>query len=171
MRSPKPDTNTTVSTRVDDDDGRHRQRRALSEPHTCAGCGVGYLRRRWVPLTDDRAAVLAASPLTTHTLCPACHALASSTVGSLHVEGLFFREHQEDIEHLIDREAERAREEDPLGRVLSRLQVTPDALIVSTTTEQLAQRIGHALHKAYAGTVTYRFSHENTLTRVTWHRD
>jgi hypothetical protein len=43
--------------------------------------------------------------------------------------------------------------------------------MLSTTTEHLAQRLGHALEKAFDGKVDYDFSHENKLARVTWRRD
>jgi hypothetical protein len=44
-------------------------------------------------------------------------------------------------------------------------------LIVTTTTEHLAQRLGHALKKAFCGEVQYDFSHENKLARVSWKRE
>jgi hypothetical protein len=46
-----------------------------------------------------------------------------------------------------------------------------ERLVISTTTEHLAQRLGHALEKAFDGEVRYHFSHENKLARVYWHRD
>lgn len=42
---------------------------------------------------------------------------------------------------------------------------------VTTTTEHLAQRLGHALEKAFDGEVRYDFSHENKLAHVYWRRD
>ena len=44
-------------------------------------------------------------------------------------------------------------------------------LVITTTTEHLAQRLGHALEKAFGGEVRYDFSHENKLARVYWQRD
>ncbi len=170
MRSDKPYSNVTFTKRVDHDGGRHRTARAGGEPRVCSGCGAAYIRRRWIAATDERATTLAATPSVTRTLCPACRSLQSVPLGYLHVDGAFFVQHQEDIERLVEREAERALEDNPLGRIVSRAR-TPGELTIATTTEHLAQRLGHALHKAYAGTVTYRFSHENKLTRVSWHRD
>ena len=171
MRSDKSYSNVTFTKRVDHDGGRHRPPRAASEPRTCTGCGAAYVHRRWVAATNPRAIAIASSPIAIKTMCPACRSLASVPMGYLHVDGPFFTEHQEEVERLIDREAERALEDNPLGRIVSRARITPGELVVATTTEHLAQRLGHALHKAYSGTVTYRFSHENKLTRVTWHRD
>ena len=56
-------------------------------------------------------------------------------------------------------------------RFIEDYSVDRDWVAVSTTTEHLAQRIGHALNKAYGGEVHYDFSHENKLARVSWHRD
>jgi hypothetical protein len=44
-------------------------------------------------------------------------------------------------------------------------------LTVTTTTEHLAQRLGHAVEKAFGGNADYDFSHENKLARVSWRRD
>jgi hypothetical protein len=44
-------------------------------------------------------------------------------------------------------------------------------LTLATTTEHLAQRLGHALKKAFKGKVHYDFSHENKLAHVYWQRD
>ena len=46
-----------------------------------------------------------------------------------------------------------------------------DRLTVTTTTEHLAQRLGHAVEKAFGGEVEYHFSHENKVTRVSWQRE
>ena len=170
MRSTKPYTNATFTKRVDHDGGRHRTVRAPQEPRRCSGCGAVYTRRRWLAATDPRAAEVVANVEATHVLCPACRSLASVPAGFLRVEGDFYREHQDEIEHLIDREAERALEDNPLGRIVARDRSAPGVLVVTTTTEHLVQRLGHALEKAYSGHVDYQFSHENKLARVTWHR-
>ena len=56
-------------------------------------------------------------------------------------------------------------------KAVSRIPNDPIALVLSTTTEHLAQRLGPALEKAYDGQLEYDFSHENKLARVTWQRD
>lgn len=47
---------------------------------------------------------------------------------------------------------------------------TENQLVVKTTTEHLAQRLGHALEKAFDGDVRYDFSHDNKFARVYWER-
>lgn len=76
-----------------------------------------------------------------------------------------------DIERLLRNEAERAAEDNPLARIMLWKKNGDRKLTLSTTTEHLAQRLGHALEKAYDGEVEYDFSHENKLARVTWKRD
>jgi hypothetical protein len=46
-----------------------------------------------------------------------------------------------------------------------------DDVLITTTTEHLAIRLGRALEKAFDGRVLYGFSHENKLAHVWWHRD
>jgi hypothetical protein len=79
--------------------------------------------------------------------------------------------HREDIERLIDNETERAGADNPLSRVIKTVRVDVDLLMLSTTDEHLALRLGHALEKAFAGKTRYGFSHENKLVRVRWRRD
>jgi len=71
----------------------------------------------------------------------------------------------------LHNEAERAAEDNPLARIMESKPETTDQLTITTTTEHLAQRLGHALEKAYDGKVRYDFSHENKLAHVYWQRD
>jgi hypothetical protein len=75
------------------------------------------------------------------------------------------------VVHLLENEAERAGEDNPLARILGRNWEGTTGLTVSTTTEHLAERLGHALERAFGGEVTFTFSHENKLARVAWRRD
>jgi hypothetical protein len=91
--------------------------------------------------------------------------------GYVYLEGAFLKGHRDDIERLLRNEAERAAEDNPLGRIMLWKENRRGNLTLSTTTEHLAQRLGHALEKAFDGTVEYDFSHENKLARVYWQRD
>jgi hypothetical protein len=91
--------------------------------------------------------------------------------GYVYLEGAFLIAHRDEIERLLRNEAERAGEDNPLARIMLWKEIAPGKLTLSTTTEHLAQRLGHALEKAFDGTVDYDFSHENKLARVSWRRD
>jgi NMD protein affecting ribosome stability and mRNA decay len=170
MRSHKPYTNTTFTKRVDHDGGRHRGPRAPKEPRLCDRCGAVYVRRRWRTAELAGTALDGRDPIVTR--CPACRQIASGPhQGTLVVRGAFLDAHRDEIEHLLRNEADRAAADNPLARIMAWETPADDGLRLRTTTEHLAQRLGHALHKAYGGDVQYRFSHENKVADVLWLRD
>ncbi len=175
MRSDKPYTNATFTRRVDHEAGRHRPPRAPAEPRVCVTCGAVYSRRRWVTaaVAERQNLPLAgggAAP--TPVRCPACRIIAhGSPAGMLVIDGDFPDAHADDVQALLDNEAARALEDNPLGRIIERRRDADGRLLVTTTTEHLAQRLGQALEKAFTGRVRYDFSHENKFARVYWHRD
>ena len=170
MRSNKRYTNTTFTKRVDHEAGRHRTKRAQPEPAVCALCGAVYSKRRWVA---GDATILSSKQLGSAraTLCPACKRKREGVPsGYLQASGDFLAAHREEIEHLLHNEAARAAEDNPIAHVID-WKGKGKKLALTTTTEHLAQRLGHALKKAFHGEVQYDFSHENKLARVSWRRD
>jgi NMD protein affecting ribosome stability and mRNA decay len=105
------------------------------------------------------------------TVCPACLMIAAGRfAGEVRISGTFAIGHRAEIERLIRNEARRAAEDNPLARIV-RLDGVPEGLLVRTTTEHLAKRVGQALRKAFHGRVHYRFSHENKFAHVMWSRE
>lgn len=92
-------------------------------------------------------------------------------MGILYLAGSFLGEKREEILNLV-RNAERtAMAKNPLERII---RITSDLrypIVVETTSEKLARRLGRALSKACGGTLETRFSHEDKLVRVYWRRD
>ncbi|MGE0363594.1 MAG: BCAM0308 family protein [Vicinamibacterales bacterium] len=169
MRSRKPYTNATFTRRVDHEAGRHRPPRAASEPAVCGTCGAVYRQRRWYPAGSETG--VEAEPPTVVT-CPACARVAQHLPsGFLYLDGAFVAAHRDEIEHLLRAEADRAAEDNPTARIMEWTRDPHHAAVVTTTTEHLAQRLGHALAKAFHGDIRYDFSHENKLARVYWSRD
>jgi hypothetical protein len=173
MSSDKRYTSQNITKRVDHEAGRHRTRRASAEPMVCEVCGNVYADRRWSKPDPER-------PQRKHehfrptqpTVCPACQAVRDRTPsGYVHMDGLFLKSHREEIEKLLRNEAERAEEDNPLARIIGWEKDSRGRVTVTTTTEHLAQRLGHALEKAFSGEVRYDFSHENKLAHVYWRRD
>lgn len=170
MRTSKRWTNVTFTRRVDRAAGRRRADAALAGRPVCAGCGAVNLKRRWVrgTLATQNAHGPAGNG---HTLCPACRLEHEGRfAGEVRVTGTFLSGHRAEIEQLVRNEARRAADDNPLARIV-RLDRLKNGLRVRTSTEHLAQRIGHALHKAMRGNVVYRFSHENKFAHVLWSRD
>lgn len=106
------------------------------------------------------------------TICPACEQMRAGVPnGFVYVYGNFFATHCDEVEQLLRNEAARAGEDNPLARIMEWERSDIDTLVLSTSTEHLAKRLGQALEKAFSGQVHYDFSHENKLARVRWHRD
>jgi hypothetical protein len=80
----------------------------------------------------------------------------------------FLSAHQEEIVHLIRNEEERAKGMNPLERIVE-LTESGEGIVVTTTNEKLAQRIGRTLKSTYQGQTTYRWSEPKFLS-VEWER-
>lgn len=173
MPNKKRYTNATFTKRVDHEAGRHHTARAMSEPAVCRECGAMYGDRRWIAANSDSGNERHKPwQPAREVVCPACEQMRSGEPrGFVYLDGDFLRTHQAEIEQLLNREGERAAEDNPLARIMEVKQGDGHKLTVSTTTEHLAQRLGHALEKAYGGSVEYHFSHENKLARVNWLRE
>ena len=52
-------------------------------------------------------------------------------------------------------------QKNPLDRVIQMVPEGNDRLIIETTTEKLAQRLGKAVYRAYKGSLDFRWSHMN----------
>ena len=175
MRSSKRYSNATFTKRVDHEGrGKHRPTRSPAEPLVCEQCGAEFRHRRWVlahtPVRAQKSAAGLIPPRPT--ICPACTQMRSGVPsGYLRVSGGFYAAHRAEIEQLLLNEAKRTAEDNPLARLMRWEGVRGHELALSTTTEHLAQRLGHALEKAFGGEVRYDFSHENKVARVDWRRD
>ncbi len=173
MRSQKRYTTQTIKKRVDHEAGRHHTQRAPAEPAVCKTCGDVYADRRWSKPDPKRD-----SKKHPHfrpakrVICPACKRMRDLIPsGYLHLEGDFLSEHRDEIERLIHNEADRASIDNPLARIMKWERVAKGRITILTTTEHLAQRLGHAINKAFNGKVRYDFSHENKLAHVWWSRN
>lgn len=167
MRTNTKFTNTNFTKRVDRAAGAHRPARSMKEPSVCAMCDAVYSNRRWVAASATQT-----DRLVTKTICPACKQSRSGQPrGFVFLDGTYFTNHRDEIENLLRNEARRAADDNVLARIIDWTRGDGHKLTLTTTTEHLAQRLGHALHKAFHGKVNYDFSHENKLARVNWLRD
>jgi hypothetical protein len=172
MRTTKRYTNTTFTHKPEPRDDL-RTLEAPAEPIVCAGCGSVYAHKHWSHTASARLRATHAGRPVQVRICGACKRAQSGVPhGFVHVDGDFVRTHRTDIINLLKNEAARAAEDNPLARVLSWHEAGhPDDVLIETTTEHLAVRLGRALEKAFDGRVIYGFSHVNKLAHVWWHRD
>jgi len=145
-------------------------RRAPKGILSCRGCGAVYYRRRWT--LEPTREVLKRVELrdgVSLTCCPACEKMRDHYwLGVVQISGLGAAEKCEIVKLLRNEEA-RAREKNPLERIV-RIADEDGGLRVETTTEKLAQRLGRSLAKARGGKVAYRWSHRNKFARVVWEK-
>lgn len=173
MQTTKRYTNQTFTKHVDDDAGRHRTLRSLPEPAVCEVCGDVYADRRWTqPVAERQSGKREKIHAANKVVCPGCERQRSNVPsGYVYVEGKFFASHHDEVKRLLENEAERTAEDNPMARIMEWQTDKDGKLTVTTTTDHLARRLGHALHKAFHGKVRYGASQRNKLSRVWWQRD
>jgi len=136
----------------------------------CGSCQAVYMNKRWYSEVDAYTAAMQ-KPATVTMVCPACLKIRDNFPGGIvTLKGDYVLPHKQDLIKLIKNEEQRARGLNPLERVMSVKENGYGSLVISTTNEKLAQRIGRAIKKAFHGEVSYRWSHENKLVRVEWVR-
>jgi len=159
----------------------YKKKSAVTDPYlpkggsrkisVCEGCRAVYMNKRWYVDGDIEAARLT-HPVAVKIVCPACLKIRDNFPGGIvTLKGEYVLPHKQGLMRLIKNEEERARGLNPLERVMSVKENGYGSLVISTTNEKLAQRLGRAVKKAFHGEVEYKWSHDNKLVRVDWVRD
>jgi NMD protein affecting ribosome stability and mRNA decay len=140
-------------------------RAKLADATACPRCGATYRKGRWTWQPAPADAV-------TRT-CPACERIAEGyPAGVLRAEGAFAARHRADLIGLVRNVEERERSRHPLKRII-RIASSRSGFEAETTDAKLAQALGRALRKAYAGRLELPPTTADTenLVRVRWTRD
>jgi NMD protein affecting ribosome stability and mRNA decay len=141
-------------------------RRSYKEPTVCPRCGLVYRHRRWQRMPDFDVA----SAAERHK-CPACRKEEDHYVmGIVEISGDFFESRHDEIVNMLRNEEKKSLVNNPLDRIMGIFK-EKSSMRVETTSENLAVHLGRMLHHAYGGDVEYRFSDEQKLVRVFWHRE
>jgi hypothetical protein len=156
--------NTAYKKKVDVEKDMYLPKLSPKEIIKCAGCGSFYHRRHW---SLARPAGFE-EPVHTHPVfCPACLKIRHHFPGGeLELRG-FGAEDRGEIARILRNEEMRAREKNPLERIM-RLYETSAGWKVDTTTEKLAQRLGRSIKSARGGKVAFKWGHNNKFVRVVW---
>ena len=133
-----------------------------AEPAVCPQCGLIYHKGRWQRAARPEKA--------NEYVCPACHrANDRNPAGYITLTGPYLGAHGEELRRLIKNEQERVAESHPLQRIMQ-IEDENGKLIVTTTDLHLARRIGDALHAAFQGELSVKYSPDEFLVRVNWTR-
>ncbi len=148
----------------------YNPRGAKGKVLVCDACHAVYRNKRWYA-DEGLFAEATHDPTAEHSTCPACTKMRDDFPGGIvTLKGDFLRPHKQDVLNLIKNEEGRARGFNPLERVMSVKENDEGSIVIATTNEKLAQRLGRALKKAFNGVVAYRWSRDTKLVRVDWER-
>jgi len=131
-----------------------------AEPAVCPQCGLIYHRGRWQRAARPQHA--------NEHLCPACLRINDrDPAGYITLSGSYVAEHEDEVLRLVRNEAARQGEDHPLARIIE-VAGSKGKLSITTTDVHLARRIGDALHAAFHGELTTRYSPDEYRVRVNW---
>lgn len=141
-------------------------RKSHKEPTLCPRCGLVYRRRRWQRMSDFDPSLAVEQHK-----CPACRKEEDHYVmGIVYISGDFFNQRRDEIVNMLKNEEEKEVDHNPLDRIMGIIE-DKDGVRVETTSESLAVHLGRMLYHSYGGDVEYKFSDEQKLARVFWHRE
>ena len=147
-----------------------REEERPQRPSICSECGAIYANHRWYA-PEDAPMPAGSRQQIPRVVCPADRRLRERLPGGiLTVSGTFYVSHRQSLEELVQNECIRARSANELERIIQ-WRNHGDSITLETTNPRLAQRLGHALERAYHGKITYKWSDGNRLARVDWKRD
>lgn len=166
--SPRPQS-AMARDRIHDFDDPYLPDRQYPENTLCRRCGAVYVNEHWT-FDDERRRTLLQLGTAHEVLCPGCSIITQrDPQGIVTLRGDYWPQHREEILNLVRNEELRAMHDNPLERIVD-IREQNGALIIETTNEKLAQRIGRAVYKAHKGEIEYKWSQDNNLVRVEWSR-
>jgi NMD protein affecting ribosome stability and mRNA decay len=133
------------------------------EPSACRECGVVFSDGRWHWSPDLPTGAAEA-------LCPACQRLRDRVpAGFLTLGGGFFRQHRDDIMHLVRNTVDAQQKEHPMKRLMN-IEDADEGVVVTFTDIHLPHTVGKAIEQAYDGELEIRFGDESGIARAYWSR-
>ena len=140
------------------------------EASICTECNALYQNKRWF-FDEKLAQKLAGTDQVKQVVCPTCRKIKENyPEGYLTLSGGFFAERKHEVITLLKNEAAKVSSRSVLDRIIKMSEEGEDQLVITTTTEKLAQHLGRAIYRASKGELDFRWSETNPLVRVYWSR-
>lgn len=139
------------------------------EVAVCSGCKALYWNKRWY-LDEGASTGLSSDMVRIEILCPACHREKDNNpAGIVTYSGNYLQEHENEILNTIKNSEQKSRIKNPLARIME-IKKDGNSMIVNTTDDKLAQKLGRDIYKAHSGSLEYKWSREHNFIRVNWNR-
>lgn len=137
----------------------------------CPNCSAVYDGHKWVPEPEEQLLKQARSKHADEKHCPGCTRLMKGQVeGVVTLQGAFLLTHREEIVNLIKRIERNGRHRNVAAR-LYEVREENGQIVIETTDEHLAERIGKEVEKAFKGDLEIKWQEKDRFARVTWRRD
>jgi len=137
----------------------------------CPRCGAVHDGHRWIPEPDENLRRLLAKQAHEVRLCPGDRRLEKRQVeGIVTLKGSFMRQHLPEIKNLVGRVARDCRRRNVSSRIFETTE-EDGVLVIETTDEHLAERMGKEVEKAFKGKLEIKWQEKDTFARVVWQRD
>jgi hypothetical protein len=134
------------------------------DPSVCKKCGVVFHDGifEWIEPVPKHAESI---------ICPACRRIEDRYEGGYVVlEGDFLKDHKDEVLNLIRNTEEEEMGYRPLERIID-IKEEDGKIVITTTYEHLARRIGEAVHRAYKGDLIIQYPEGWKYARVHWIRN
>ena len=96
--------------------------------------------------------------------------IAGDSAGAVRISGNFISDHEEEILNLIKREGKLSEERNSRARI-TKIEKANGGIIVETSDQHLAMKIGKSLQSAYKGEHQYKYRDGDKFIEVNWRRD
>lgn len=136
------------------------------EPTECKSCGLVFIDGRWAVKTLKE-------PSKSKELCPACRIMKDKIpFGICTLEGEFIKDEKNrmEVKNIIKNVEKNVREKRPLQRIMD-IEENNGNLVVYTTYDHLARRIGETVYKSFKGELILKYQEGERIARVYWRRD
>lgn len=141
---------------------RYRQPDKAPSASCCPVCGAVFLKGRW----QWRNPPPGANAL----VCTACQRAADhAPAARIHLSGAFEAAHREEILTLARHREAALRADHPMERIMA-VESSADGTNIMTTGFHLARDIGHAIHHAFHGRLTFDYGNAETELHLKWTR-
>jgi len=137
----------------------------------CPECGAIYDGHRWVTEPSKELLRKLAKSKKEKALCPGCVRIEKQQVeGVVTLKGAFMDSHLDEVENLVNRVAKNGWHQNVSARIFE-IKLEGGGLVIETTDEHLAERIGKEVEKAFKGDLKIKWQKKDRFVRVSWHRE